>query len=130
MPASICPVAILLAMWMMVSSEVPQARCRVMPGVSGDRPERQRSLAAQVPVDECLITAPIATSPSCWPCRPKLLDQRAQRAHRHAQVADIGIGRVLPAERDADAAEDGDGTAVLHGLHLAAPAAAGIMAAV
>lgn len=59
-----------------------------------------------------------------------LLDQRAQRAHRHAEVADIGIGRVLPAERDADTTEDGNGTAVLHGLHLAAPAAAGIMAAV
>jgi len=46
----------------------------------------------------------------------ELLDQRAQRAHRHAEVADIGIRRVLPAERDADTAKDGDGTTVLHGL--------------
>ena len=64
------------------------------------------------------------------PVQAELLDQRAQRAHRHAEVADIGIRRVLPAERDADTTKDGDGTAVLHGLHLAAPAAAGIMAAV
>ena len=60
----------------------------------------------------------------------EFLYQRAKRAHRHAEVADIGIGGVLPAERDADTAKDGDGTTMLHGLHLDAPAPAGIMAAV
>ena len=48
----------------------------------------------------------------------EFLDQRAQRAHRHAEVADIGIGRVLAAEGNADAAEDGDGTAMLHRSYL------------
>ena len=71
MPASICPTAILLAIVMIESSEVPQARCRVMPGVSGDRPEDIAASRPRFQSDECLITAPIATSPSCWPCRPK-----------------------------------------------------------
>ncbi|MNR37110.1 hypothetical protein D3C85_1551030 [compost metagenome] len=42
-------------------------------------------------------------------------DQRTERAYRHAEVADVRIGRVLAAERDADATEDGDGTGVGHG---------------
>ena len=70
MPDSICPVPILPAMWTMVSSEVPQARCRVMPGVSGDSPEDSAASRPRFQSEECLITAPIATSPSCWPCRP------------------------------------------------------------
>ncbi|GAB3310901.1 hypothetical protein GCM10027564_16440 [Luteimonas notoginsengisoli] len=48
------------------------------------------------------------------PVEPELLDQRTERAHRHAEVADVGIGRVLATEGDADAAEDGDGTAMEH----------------
>ena len=48
------------------------------------------------------------------PVQAEFLDQRAQRAHRHAEVADIGIGRVLPAERDADTAKDGDRTTMQH----------------
>ena len=71
MPASICPVAILLAMVMMVSSEVPQARWWVMPGVSGDRPEDSVTSRPMFQSRECLSTAPSATSPSCTPDRPK-----------------------------------------------------------
>ena len=48
------------------------------------------------------------------PVKAELLDQRAERADRHAEVADVGIRGVLLAEGDADAAEDGDGTAVQH----------------
>ena len=54
------------------SSEVPHARCKVMPGVSGDRPEDSVASRAKFQSLECLITAPIATSPSCCPCRPNL----------------------------------------------------------
>jgi hypothetical protein len=71
MPESIWPSAILLPMWMIESRLVPQARCRVMPGVSGDRPDESAASRPRFQSLECLITAPIATSPSCWPCRPK-----------------------------------------------------------
>ena len=70
MPASICPVAIFPAMWISVSNEVPQARCRVMPGVSGDSPDDSAASRPRFQSDECLITAPIATSPNGCPCRP------------------------------------------------------------
>ena len=70
MPASIWPAAILLAMATIESSEVPQARCRVMPGVSGDSPDDSAASRPRFQSLLCLITAPIATSPSCWPCRP------------------------------------------------------------
>ncbi|MCY1463557.1 hypothetical protein D9M71_814650 [compost metagenome] len=49
------------------------------------------------------------------PVQAEALDQRAQCAHRHAQVPHIRIGRVLAAERNADAAEDGDGAGCGHG---------------
>ncbi len=71
MPASICPAAILLAMMMALSSEVPQARAVVMPGVVGASPELSSASRARFQSDECLITAPIATSPSSTPCSPK-----------------------------------------------------------
>ena len=71
MPASIWPAAILLAMMMALSSEVPQARAVVMPGVVGASPELSSASRARFQSDGCLITAPIATSPSSTPCRPK-----------------------------------------------------------
>ena len=70
MPTSIWPSAILLAMATTLSRPVPQARCRVMPGVIGDRPEDSVASRARFQSDECLSTAPIATSPSTSPCRP------------------------------------------------------------
>jgi len=69
MPASICPQAILLAMMIALSSEVPQARAVVMPGVVGARPELSTASRARFQSDECLITAPSATSPNSRPCR-------------------------------------------------------------
>jgi hypothetical protein len=48
------------------------------------------------------------------PMQSELLHQRTERAHRHAEVADVGIGRVLATEGDADAAEYGDRTALQH----------------
>src|SRR3546814_754415 len=170
MPASIWPVAILLPMVISASSDVPQARCRVMPGVSGDRPDDSVASRPRLKSDGCLITAPIATSPSCCPWRPnfspsapsvrtdtprlptsdtasfwrpqgmrtpprtatgapltqllpveaKFLYQRAGRAHRQAEVADVGIGGVLATEGNADAAEDGDGAAMQHRDYLVA----------
>lgn len=71
MPESIWPSAILLAMVITESRLVPQARCRVMPGVSGDNPDDSAASRARFQSEECLITAPIATSPSCCPCSPK-----------------------------------------------------------
>src|SRR6478672_12372857 len=44
----------------------------------------------------------------------ELLDQRTEGAHRHPEVADVGIGGVLPAEGNANAAEHGDGSALQH----------------
>ena len=70
MPASICPSAILLAIVITVSRPVPQARCMVMPGVSGDRPDESSASRPRFQSELCLSTAPIATSPSTWPCRP------------------------------------------------------------
>ena len=70
MPASIWPSAILFATVMTVSSEVPQARCMVMPGVYGDRPELSAASRPMFQSLLCLSTAPMATSPSCTPCRP------------------------------------------------------------
>src|SRR3546814_10280146 len=54
------------------------------------------------------------------PVEAKFLDQRAERAHRHAEVADVGIGGVLATEGNADAAEDGDGAAMQHRDYLVA----------
>ena len=70
MPASIWPSAILFATVMTVSSEVPQARCMVMPGVYGESPEESAASRPMFQSLECLSTAPIATSPSCTPWRP------------------------------------------------------------
>src|SRR5579884_1650914 len=71
MPASIWPAAILLAIRMALSSEVPQARAVVRPGVSGDSPDDSVASRARFQSAACLITAPNATSPSSTPCRPK-----------------------------------------------------------
>ena len=68
MPASIWPSAILFATVITVSSEVPQARWIVMPGVDGDRPELSVASRARLKSLECLSTAPMATSPSVSPC--------------------------------------------------------------
>jgi hypothetical protein len=68
----------------------------------------------------CLIFSAHRHFAELLPVQAELLDQRAERAHRHAEVADVGVGRVLAAERDADAAEDGDGTALQHRLPRAA----------
>ena len=66
-PTSIWPVAILLAMCTIESSEVPHARWSVMPGVSGDRPDDSVASRPRFQSLECLMTAPSATSPSCCP---------------------------------------------------------------
>ena len=71
MPASIWPIAILLPMMIVLSSELPHARVTVMPGVVGARPEESVASRARFQSYGCLITAPNATSPSSTPCRPK-----------------------------------------------------------
>src|SRR5699024_7700529 len=71
MPASIWPVAILLATMMALSSDVPQARAVVMPGVVGARPELNSASRARFQSTTCLMTAPKATSPNSRPCNPK-----------------------------------------------------------
>src|SRR5438445_6922423 len=72
MPASICPAAILLAMMIALSSEVPQARAVVIAGVSGERPEDSTASRARFQSAARRITAPNATSPSSTPCRSNL----------------------------------------------------------
>src|SRR5580765_5937476 len=69
MPASICPVAILLAISTVLSSEVPQARAVVIAGVVGASPEDRTASRARFQSAASLITAPNATSPSSTPCR-------------------------------------------------------------
>ena len=68
MPASICPRAILFATVITVSRPVPQARCSVMPGVAGDRPDDSAASRPRFQSLLCLSTAPMATSPSTSPC--------------------------------------------------------------
>ena len=114
MPTSIWPAAILLPMWTIESSEVPQARCRVMPGRQRRQAGGQRGLAAEVPVAGVLDHRAHRDFAQLLAVQAELLDQRAQRAHRHAEVADVRVGRVLAAERNADAAEHGDGTGWTH----------------
>ncbi|MCW0417635.1 hypothetical protein NB689_003389 [Xanthomonas sacchari] len=80
------------------------------------QPGGQRRLAAQVPVAGMLDHRAHRHFAQLLPVQPVTLDQRAQRAHRHAEVPDIRIRRVLPAKRNADAAENGDGTGCWHGI--------------
>ena len=105
---------ILPATCTIVSSEVPQARCRVMPGVSGDRPDDSAASRPRFQSRRMLDHRTHRHFTELLPMQAEFLDRRAQRAHRHAQVADIGIGPVLPAKRDADTAKDGDRTTVQH----------------
>src|SRR5207342_625880 len=75
---------------------------------------RQRRFAADVPVAGVLDHRAHRDFAELLSVQPEFLDQRAKRAYRHAKVADVGVGRVLPAERDADTAEHGNGTTLLH----------------
>ncbi|MNS76615.1 hypothetical protein D3C72_1101680 [compost metagenome] len=75
----------------------------------------QRGFAAQVPVAGVLDDRTHRHFAQLLAVQAEALDQRSQRAHRHAEVADIRIRGVLAAERNADATEDGDGTSVGHG---------------
>ena len=56
----------------------------------------------------------MADRPELLAMQSECLDQRTERADRHAEVADVGVGGVLPAEGNADATEDGDATAMQH----------------
>src|SRR5690606_13192691 len=85
------------------------------------QPGRQRGLASQVPVRGVLDHRAHRDFAQLPPLQAVALDQRPERAHRHAEVADVGIGRVAAAERNADAAEHGDGTTLEH-RYLARPA--------
>jgi hypothetical protein len=94
-----------------VSSEVPQARCMVMPGCQRRQSGGQRGLAAEVPVAGMLDHRAHRDFAQLLAVQAELLDQRAEGADRHAEVADVRVGGVLAAERNTDAAEHGDGTA-------------------
>src|SRR3546814_1237812 len=77
-------------------------------------------LSAAVPVPRVLDHRPHRHLAQFRSVEAELLDQRAERAHRHAEVADVGIGGVLATEGNADAAEDGDGAAMQHRDYLVA----------
>ncbi len=72
------------------------------------QPGRQRRLAAEVPVRGVLDHRAHRHFAQLLPLQAELFHQRAERAHRHPEIADIRIRGVLAAEGDADAAEDGD----------------------
>ena len=77
---------------------------------------RQGRLAGQVPVGRVLDHRPHRHFAQLLAMQAEAFHQRAQGPHRHAQVAHVRIGGVLAAERDADAAKDGDGADGRHGM--------------
>ena len=83
----------------------------------GRQARRQRGLAAQVPVAAVLEHRAHGHFAQHFTVQLELLDQRAERLDRHAQVAHVVIRRVVAAEGDADAADDGDTTGGQHRLH-------------
>ncbi len=113
-----------------VDDRVQRRAARALQGDAG-RQRRQAGtqcgLAAQVPVRRMLDHRAHRHFAELLPVQAELLDQRAQRAHRHAEVAHIGIRRVLPAERDADAAKNGDRTTMQHRTPRGCTRCAGIM---
>ena len=70
----------------------------------------QRGLAAEVPVAGMLDHRAHRDFAQLLAVQAELLDQRAEGADRHAEVADVRVGGVLAAERNTDAAEHGNGT--------------------
>src|SRR5690606_23429277 len=72
------------------------------------QPRGQRRLATQVPVRGMLDHRAHGDLAQALAMQPEALHQRPQGADGHAQVADVGIGGVVAAERDADPAQDAD----------------------
>jgi len=96
---------------------VPQARCIVMPGVAGDRPELSVASRPMFQSLLCLSDGAHGDFAQHLAVQLEFLDHGAQRLDRHAEVADVVVGRVVAAEGDADAADDGDTTDRRHRVH-------------
>ncbi len=109
MPASIWPIAILLPMMIVLSSELPhEPRAVVMPGVVGASPDESVASRARFQSNTCLMTARLGDVAELQAMQTEALDQRAHDLDRHAEIADVGIRGVAAAERNADAADDAD----------------------
>ncbi len=74
----------------------------------------QRGFSAQVPIAGMLQDGTHGHLAQLLPVQAEFLDHRAEGPDRHSEVADIGVGGVLAAERNTGATQDGDGTTMQH----------------
>ena len=75
---------------------------------------RQRGFAAEVPVAAVLEHSAHRHFAQLLAVQTEFLDHRAEGPDRHSEIADIGISRVLAAEGNAGATQNGDGTTMQH----------------
>ena len=75
---------------------------------------RQRGFATDVPVAAVLEHRAHRHFAQLLSVQTEFLDHRAEGPDRHSEVADIGVGRVLAAEGNAGATQNGDGTTMQH----------------
>src|SRR6185437_6997856 len=82
------------------------------------QPGTEQGLAREVPVRRVLDHRAQRHFAQFHAVQAEALDQGAQHFHRHAEVADVGVGRVVATERDAYAANDPDAPVrVFHALN-------------
>ena len=74
----------------------------------------QRGFAADIPVAAVLEHRAHRHFTELLAVQAEFFDHRAEGAHRHSKIADIGVGGILAAEGNTGAAKNGDGTTMQH----------------